>query len=34
MTVSPSTISTTEDFTVNVTVRNSGQVDGKEVVQV
>ncbi|KJA13240.1 glycoside hydrolase family 3 protein [Hypholoma sublateritium FD-334 SS-4] len=34
LTVSPSTISTTEDFTVTVTVRNSGQVDGKEVVQV
>ncbi|KAJ3503281.1 hypothetical protein NLJ89_g8503 [Agrocybe chaxingu] len=32
--ISPSTISTTEDFTVTVTVHNTGSVDGKEVVQV
>lgn len=34
LTISPSTISSTQDFTVTVTVRNSGSVDGKEVVQV
>ncbi|KAF8166832.1 glycoside hydrolase [Pholiota molesta] len=34
LTVSPSTISTTQDFTVTVTVSNTGSVDGKEVVQV
>ncbi|CAA7268703.1 unnamed protein product [Cyclocybe aegerita] len=32
--ISPSTISTTEDFTVTVTVHNTGSIDGKEVVQV
>ncbi|KAJ7775675.1 glycoside hydrolase superfamily [Mycena maculata] len=32
--ISPSTISTTENFTVSVTVQNTGSVDGKEVVQV
>ncbi|KDR71141.1 hypothetical protein GALMADRAFT_808036 [Galerina marginata CBS 339.88] len=32
--VSPKTISTTQDFTVTVTVRNTGAVAGKEVVQV
>ncbi|KAJ7733286.1 glycoside hydrolase [Mycena metata] len=32
--ISPSTISTTQDFNVIVTVHNSGSVDGKEVVQV
>ncbi|KAF9560036.1 glycoside hydrolase [Agrocybe pediades] len=32
--ISPSTISTSQDFTVTVTVHNTGAVDGKEVVQV
>ncbi|KAJ7620968.1 glycoside hydrolase superfamily [Roridomyces roridus] len=32
--LSPSTISTSQDFKVSVTVHNSGSVDGKEVVQV
>ncbi|KAJ7476846.1 glycoside hydrolase superfamily [Mycena galericulata] len=32
--ISPSTISTSEDFDVVVTVHNTGSVDGKEVVQV
>ncbi|KAH9483331.1 Beta-xylosidase [Psilocybe cubensis] len=32
--VSPSTISANQDFTVTVTVKNTGEVDGKEVVQV
>ncbi|KAJ7983164.1 glycoside hydrolase superfamily [Mycena polygramma] len=32
--LSPSTISTTQDFNVTVTVHNTGSVDGKEVVQV
>ncbi|KAF8972046.1 glycoside hydrolase family 3 protein [Flammula alnicola] len=34
LSISPSTISTTQDFTVTVTVHNTGRVDGKEVVQV
>lgn len=32
--LSPSTISTTENFTVTVTVQNTGSLAGKEVVQV
>ena len=34
MVISPSTISTTQDFNVTVTVHNTGAVAGKEVVQV
>ena len=34
MVISPSTISTSEDFNVIVTVHNTGAVAGKEVVQV
>ncbi|KLO08234.1 glycoside hydrolase family 3 protein [Schizopora paradoxa] len=32
--ISPSTISANQNFTVSVTVKNTGKVDGKEVVQV